>query len=802
MAFSLRKILCLTLCAALLGFGSVSTSANARETWGTMVFEIENGWNAVDVGLPLPVEDVAVVTVPTQKGRVAPGSHPVVLLLHGQHNFCYASSDVPNLVPNPVPAWCSDPAELTPVPSHMGYQYLAKDIAREGNIVISISANGINGQANANNAVEMTARAALVEYHLGALAAANSGSQQGYGSRLVGHVNSRSTVLMGHSRGGEGVMHAAQSINGSRDSRLSIKGVLNFAPVNNSQQAVGNIPVATLLPACDGDVSNQIGQSYVDRARDLYGYWAQLQSAVWMPGGNHNYLNTEWTPGSSISNTGADDALYEYADPSVDGSCKAELRLTPGEERIVGRDYLRAFNRMIQGGKNSDVSFFDGSGKVPSATKKLGIDMRSSSFGGPDSLILVPTPDTDLEASGAKTFICNGSNLSSIQKVCASGFANVGVGFSNANQATAWLTNGAYPPLLLPTRFAVQTQWEGPGTAWASFDEVKDLSGATHVSSRVVVSSPAPADLVLVLRDESGSEAQLQPTVKSHAVTSHGLAFRMWPQSIVSELTQTGPLDLKRITHVGLRASGPGDAWLLDVSARNPNRPKSTKLLPAASLTDLTVTKGPGESTSQVRVSLDTPAGEGGTFAYVISHGGEVVKPQSGVGTVTPGARFASIPVSVSMPETSTGPTLAKVNFYPLSGMSVADSESRLIVLPIGVAIPTARIIQAQAAAPAGSVLTWTIRAAEDVLDASFEAMFVDQDIPREYEEQFLELNPHIYLEGRRVYAPFDQMSNGEFKLSLALPSGIPAGTYFELEVLPRGALITNPSELVGWVSQ
>jgi hypothetical protein len=38
----------------------------------------------------------------------------------------------------------------------------------------------------------------------------------------------------------------------------------------------------------------------------------------------------------------------------------------------------------------------------------------------------------------------------------------------------------------------------------------------------------------------------------------------------------------------------------------------------------------------------------------------------------------------------------------------------------------------------------------------------------------------------------------------VAMPkaSGIPAGTYFELEVLPRGALITNPSELVGWVSQ
>ena len=134
--------------------------------------------------------------------------------------------------------------------------------------------------------------------------------------------------------------------------------------------------------------------------------------------------------------------------------------------------------------------------------------------------------------------------------------------------------------------------------------------------------------------------------------------------------------------------------------------------------------------------------------------------------------------------------------------MSVADSESRLIVLPIGVSTPTACITQAQAAAPAGGVLTWMIRAAEDVLDASFEAMVLDQNIPREYVEQFLELNPHVYIEGRRVYAPFDEMSDGEFTLSLALPSGIPAGTYFESEILPSGALITNPSELFGWVSQ
>ena len=78
----------------------------ARGPYGTERIEVFRGWERVEVDMPLRVEDLAEVTLPMRNGEVAPGRHPVVLLLHGRHAWC---STVGGAVPDPVPAGAAIP---------------------------------------------------------------------------------------------------------------------------------------------------------------------------------------------------------------------------------------------------------------------------------------------------------------------------------------------------------------------------------------------------------------------------------------------------------------------------------------------------------------------------------------------------------------------------------------------------------------------------------------------------------------------------------------------------------------------
>ena len=98
---------------------------------------VSNGWSVVDVGFPDLVEDLAEVTFPRKGSGAGAGALPVVLFLHGQHQYCYSDDSKPR----PGPAWCGS-AGNTLVSSYRGYRYLADALAKQGNIVISVSPTG------------------------------------------------------------------------------------------------------------------------------------------------------------------------------------------------------------------------------------------------------------------------------------------------------------------------------------------------------------------------------------------------------------------------------------------------------------------------------------------------------------------------------------------------------------------------------------------------------------------------------------------------------------------------------------
>jgi hypothetical protein len=142
---------------------------------------------------------------------------------------------------------------LIPIPSYRGYDYIAQILASHGYIVVSISANGISALDNLVPDSGMLARAQLIQHHLDRWKLFNATGGAPFGTRFVGKVDLNNVGMMGHSRGGEGVVRHF-IFNKDQGSPYGIRAVFPLAPTDLNRPVINNVPLAVLLPYCDGDV--------------------------------------------------------------------------------------------------------------------------------------------------------------------------------------------------------------------------------------------------------------------------------------------------------------------------------------------------------------------------------------------------------------------------------------------------------------------------------------------------------------------------------------------------------------------
>jgi hypothetical protein len=304
------------------------------------------------VGFPGPVEFTAVVHYPTD---LTSGPYPLVLYLHGRHGVCSISFTWP----------C--PAGQSIIPSYQGYQYSGTQLASNGYIVISISANGINAADNGTADLGAAARAELIDLHLEYWRTLNTVGDTPFGTLFVGHVDLTRVGTMGHSRGGDGVMRHF-SYNAAKPAPFPLKMIVPIAPTDFSRWQVNqNVAVAQFLPYCDGDVSDLQGVHYYDDARYLMtgtGY----QNYITVMGANHNFFNSVWTP----PNVGASDDWGITSDPHC-GTGLGNGRLTAAQQRAVGLAYLATFFRTQVGGESGFFGYIDGSAGKPPTVSTLNL---------------------------------------------------------------------------------------------------------------------------------------------------------------------------------------------------------------------------------------------------------------------------------------------------------------------------------------------------------------------------------------------------------------------------------------------
>jgi len=202
------------------------------------------------------------------------GPFPLVLIVHGNHNM----KDF------------SDP----------GYEYLGKLLASRGFIAVSVDENFLNQKFGGEN----DARAFILLEHLNVWDTWN----QTEGHAFEGKVDMDRIALIGHSRGGESVAHAAAFNRLERypddakvklDYNFDIRSVIAIAPCEGQYKPAGhptsleNVNYLVIHGGHDADVSSFVGLRQFNRVyfTDDH-FW--FKSAVYVYRANHNRFNTAW----------------------------------------------------------------------------------------------------------------------------------------------------------------------------------------------------------------------------------------------------------------------------------------------------------------------------------------------------------------------------------------------------------------------------------------------------------------------------------------------------------------------------
>lgn len=381
------------------------------------------------------------------------GPFPLVLVVHGNHDM----KDF------------SDP----------GYDYLGELLASRGYILASVDQNFINGGIRGEN----DARGWFLLKHLELFRDFNAEE----GNPFRGKVDMGRIVLMGHSRGGEAVAHAA-AFNRLRhypddatftfDFGFDIQGIVSIAPVDGQYQPTGRkvvvegVSYLTFHGSHDGDVTSFLGLRIYDRLRLTRP--DQFKAAVYMYRANHGQWNTVWRNRDNGPRSGRILDLRGLI-PQEDQLRFAEIYVSAFLETVLGGDrrYLPLFrDHRVAGGwlpRTMYVTRFETGAFRPLATFEEDIDVTTGTEAG------VTLWGDSLATWKEATLLLRGANRtapSSTQEVQA-----VWLGWNNRIAGPDTTRVGP------PARFTVGLPG-GLGRAWGLDDGTTlDLTlGATHAT--------------------------------------------------------------------------------------------------------------------------------------------------------------------------------------------------------------------------------------------------------------------------------------------------------------------------------
>jgi hypothetical protein len=648
-------------------------------------------------GFPAPVEVAAEVTVPVG----FPGPMPFVLFLHGRHSTCYRGGPTGE----PSGDWpCPD--GWRPVPSHTGYRYIADVLASQGYVTVSIAANGINGQDGLFMDGGASARSQLVRHHLAQWAEWSTFGGDPWGNRFRGSVDMDSVVLVGHSRGGEGVERA--TIDTHPEDPWQIQGLVLIGPTAFGRQVAAGVHTTVLLPFCDGDVSDLQGQQYVDIGRSLTADRA-LRSSVMAMGTNHNFFNTEWTPG--LSKSPAWDDWFDPRDPQCGED--RDRRLTPAEQQSVGLAYTAALVDLALGDDTRSLPLLDGTRVKP---RSIG---RASAFvhavGGNRRVLYAPGHGTQVSARSLAANECRG-------------YFTAGP-FDLRPGCTPELYFELLPhwtPMSFaetaPAPRALRVEWRKAGGS-VRIPVTPGARRADTLDFRVAGEpGAAPVELDVRVRLSSGAWTMLTPNpLKLRSYHGPSPLGKVVARQLRASLRG---IDARNLTELELIPRTPrGRFWLLDVSARQHGLAESDQIhLPKVSVGDLVIPEGDaGEVSLDVPLTIEGAVTRRARLWVQLTDYADFEQPTRGFPLVLePGATSASIPFRFRADDVfNPFPQLTQLTLQARKNVVTGDFDGTILVEEDDPA-PSLTVDASHVTAAEGSSLTWTFRLSEPLANGGF----------------------------------------------------------------------------------
>ncbi|MFD4630878.1 hypothetical protein ACFVYR_09230 [Streptomyces sp. NPDC058284] len=706
-------------------------------------------------GFPAPVEMRAKVVGPAD----APGKRPLALFLHGRHYTCYGAGDGEGM------GWpCTGGTK--PVPSHAGYLRAQKLLASQGYVTVSIAANGINGQDDVAEDGGAQARSSLVRLHLARWAQwADKRSTAPAAVRAVAPADLSRVLLVGHSRGGEGVNRAALDSlyrppadqDGYRGPvRWKIRGNVLIGPTVFGQNPVPDVPSTTILPGCDGDVSDLQGEIYVDGTRGV-SRGAALHSAAYVVGANHNFFNSEWTPGQATAPAEDDFSSEGGSDPVC--SKGTATRLTASQQQAAGATYIAAAARLFVAGDDRVRPLLDGSDRrAPSAGPAR---VLTHAVGAHRTGALLP--DSSTKVTGGR--------------VCAQ---------VAADAAHACLPDGAsgssphfarWEVAPEPGRDAVAMSWSRAGSpVRVSPARPVSLAKAKDVALRVIVPpNTTGTRLDVSLVDASGRRAKLGG-VRVDGLPGSDRTASYWGREVRVPLSAAvrGKLDLKHVKSLELTPrTGSGKAWLMDAWGWRPGTPAVRPAeLPRVDIGRLTVEEGDsGVRTYRVPVSVSGKgSGQVRLFPLDPAEGGAAPRTV----TVRAGERV-DVPVEVRG-NTRWGADVAHDTLVKAVRGAVVGSYHGGVTARNDDPMPKVTLKPVADRVTEGKSLTWRMTLSEPV-DLDVTASLSFQPVESGKELSTLDVDPRWLKEqfgvSPRPERPLSKVGNGpDGGLFLTVPAG------------------------------
>lgn len=609
-------------------------------------------WPGVKLpGMAEPIEMVGHVVEPAPGEDTGP--RPLVLFLHGRHSVCYNPSDPDDFGGDGWP--CS--GRLEEIPSHLGYDYIQQLLASQGYATVSVRVNGINAQDWRLPDGGADARAAIVKEHL-----------DGWVDLAGAHqIDLDQVILVGHSRGGEGVDRASIQIPASAPYRIA--GQVLLAPTDFAWHTAPYVPTVTVLPYCDGDVYDLQGQRFTDVARDLAVGDTSLKSSVMVLGANHNFFNTEWTPATAVAPS------WDDWGGDRDETCGTRHpgRLLPREQRAVGKAYVAGAVHLFTG-EGDYTPMYDGSPVTVDSIHDAEV-LTHAIGGGRSERRPGANARPTLTTGQADARLCEGIASSSQSfAIC---------GRRNEQWVTPhWPMQGEQ----VPTRKFFEFAWEESGASGGlSFSQPLDLSSDRLELRTIADPTYAAPDLQIRVSDSSGGSAVLAPEAGTRPTPLPEItwATKLWATTVVVDASDAAGVDLTDITSVELvSGNSRGRVWIADLaSAPETVAPVEDRRLAQVRIGNVEIEEGAGGAkVARVPFKIIGNVTRAARFA-VFTAGQDRGQVQRLVIDVAPGQTSGSIPVGYEADRSFGHDQHTQIAIWPMQGVATDDYLGELLIV-------------------------------------------------------------------------------------------------------------------------